>query len=81
MTTDGPRLSILGDHKTQKNDPGEQSNRQETTWTNTEVVQSDRGQRIADYVGGGMLMYSRNHCILRLHNDDDDDYTCLLSSS
>ena len=34
-TTDGPRMSPLGDHMTRKDDTDEQPSGGETTWTNT----------------------------------------------
>ena len=42
-TTDGPRVSPLGDHMTRKDDMRDQSSGGETTWTNTAATRFGRG--------------------------------------
>ena len=44
-TTDGPRVSPLGDHMTRRDDKGDQPSGAETTLTNTGATRYDRGQR------------------------------------
>ena len=43
-TTDGPRVSPLGDHMTRKDDKGDQPSGGETTSTNTGATRYGRGQ-------------------------------------
>ena len=43
-TTDGPRVSPLGDNTTRKDDKGDQPSGGETAWTNTGATRSGRGQ-------------------------------------
>ena len=43
-TTDGPRVSLLADHMTRKDDKGDQPSGGETTWTNTGAIRCGRGQ-------------------------------------
>ena len=43
-TTDGPRVSPLGDHMTIKDDKGDRPSGGETTWTNTGAKRYGRGQ-------------------------------------
>ena len=42
-TTDGPRVSPLGDHMTRKGDKGDKPIGGETTWTNTGATRFGRG--------------------------------------
>ena len=65
-TTDGPRVSPLGDHPTIKDNKGDQRSGGETTdkyWSDTA---HDR------LTGDGMLRPSPNNATLRVPNDDDD---------
>ena len=43
-TTDGPRVSPLGDHMTRNDDKGDQPSGGETTWTNTGATPYGIGQ-------------------------------------
>ena len=43
-TTDGPRVSLLGDHTTRKDDKGDQTSNRETIWINTGGSRSGRGE-------------------------------------
>ena len=61
-TTDGPRVSPLGDHMKIKDDKGDQPSGGETTWTNTGGTRYGRGQH-----------NTPNHGTHRLPNDGSDD--------
>ena len=71
MTTDGPRVSPLGDHMTRKYDKGDHPSGGETTWTNTGGTRYGRGQHKTGSFGDGMLRPSPNHGTQRLPNDDN----------
>ena len=70
-TTDGPRVSSLGDHMTRKGDKGDQPSGGETTWTNTVATRYGRGQHKTGSFGDDMLRPSPNHGTQWLPNDDD----------
>ena len=73
-TTDGPRVSPLGDHTMRKGDKEDQPSGGET-WTQSHVggTRSGRGQRKTGYHGCDMLRPLPIHGTLRLPNDDDDN--------
>ena len=55
---------------TRKDDKGDQPSSGETTWTNTGVTRSGRGEHKTGKPGDDMLRPSPNHRTKRLPNDE-----------